>query len=118
MSQTTLFARCLLCALTLLAFTGATRGDVVSTFDTDTDGWLVKTVLFMGEYPPTVIQTLTPTYVPSGGDPGGFIRTNDPDGNDTVFVAPSKFLGPKLDYLGGTLSFSLRDASMMGFRTI
>ena len=82
---------------------------MTSTFDTGTDGWQVETVLFMGEYPPTVILTLTPrrccreaTRAASSG------RTTPMD--HTVFVAPSEYLGPKLDYLGDTLSFSLRDA--------
>ncbi|MBL8230447.1 MAG: PEP-CTERM sorting domain-containing protein [Bryobacterales bacterium] len=65
----------------LLAGTGA--GSVISTFDTDYEGWTV-----VGDGDDTSVQ-----YFSTGGLPGGFIRRNDNTVSYMHFSAPAKFLG-------------------------
>jgi hypothetical protein len=70
-----------------------------STFDTGDEGWRLT-----GDSTTTV-----PTYVPTGGDPGGFINGVDQvDGGTWYFVAPSKFLGNDSAAYSQDLSFELR----------
>ncbi len=99
----------------LLGGVGQSRATLIeSTFDTDTDGWQVWTIV-QGPWnpPPVALQlnpSLYPTWISTGGNPGGYInQPYDPDANTTVFVAPSKFLGNQASFQNGTLSFSLRD---------
>lgn len=74
-------------------------GQITSTFDTDADGW-------------TALDSntgSTPAYQATGGNPGGFIQVFDAvAGTATFYVAPSKFLGDKSAYAGGTIAFDLQ----------
>ena len=55
-----------------------------STFDTGIDGWGLS-----GDS-----TTTAPTFIATGGNPGGYIHGIDQvDGGTWYFVAPSKFLG-------------------------
>ncbi len=72
----------------------------VSTFDTDTNGWTV------GEFFSSA-GSAAPTLVPSGGNPGGFIRTIDVFGFN-AYQAPSAFLGDQSAAYGGTLSLDMQ----------
>src|SRR4029078_6697836 len=78
----------------------------VSTFDTDTNGWTV------GEFF-TSAGSAAPTLVPSGGSPGGFIRTIDMFGFN-AYQAPSAFLGDQSAAYGGTLSLEMQALSHDG----
>ncbi len=86
---------------------------ITSTFDSGDDGWTIRTVV-NGDPPTVAIGSFAPTFVPTGGNPGGYIQTGDPDGNATVFVAPSGYLGDMSAYYGGTLSFDTRDTENDG----
>ena len=83
---------------------------VVSTFDTDADGWTLQVLssLFTTN-PPLVVAYELPTYLASGGNPGGCISSQDSavDPTEPHFVAPAKFLGDKSAYYGGVLSFDV-----------
>lgn len=78
----------------------AARADVISTFDSGTDGW-----------------TLAPgsngqlTHEPSGGNPGGFLKNDPTDGGDVAVIqAPPEFAGDLRQYDGGFLLF---DATLL-----
>lgn len=90
-----------------------------STFDSDRDGWLIKDLSFpaVGS-PPPVLGTYTPTFNPTGGNPGGHVSIHDPSGNVFYWYAPSKFLGDQSAAYGGTLQYDLAvtvDGSPSGF---
>src|SRR4029078_13489888 len=78
----------------------------VSTFDTDTNGWTV------GEFFTSAGRT-APTLLPSGGNPGGFIRTTDMFGFN-AYQAASAFLGDQSAAYGGTLSLDMQALSHDG----
>jgi hypothetical protein len=76
-----------------------------STFDTDADGWTISSI----NSPWTGAgASYPPDWVATGGNPGGYIRESDPDGNYWFFKAPSKFLGDQSACLGGTLPWDFR----------
>lgn len=89
----------------VLCFVGCEDDDddglapITSTFDTDADAWRT-----------TDGATLSPlpTFVATGGNPGGFIRGVDGDGSYWYWDAPGKFLGNRLSSYGRILSFDLR----------
>lgn len=85
-------------ALCCLVFSLSTYSQQ-STFDNDGDGW-------------TALDSntgSTPAYQSTGGNSGGFIQVFDGVlGTATFYVAPSKFLGDKSAYFGGTLQFDLQ----------
>lgn len=74
---------------------------VSSTFDSDDEGWRVGNFLTSTAFPSN------PTYVASGGNPGGFIRTDDREAW-TAFLAPTAFLGNWTTLGVTSLSFDLR----------
>jgi hypothetical protein len=69
------------------------RGDIVSSFNTSDEGWQVVSFTNLTTDDFSVLQTYTPTFNSSGGNPGGFISTTDQDDGDLTFSAPGKFLG-------------------------
>ena len=73
---------------------------VLSTFDTDAQGWT------LGEMFSTDGAT-APTFVASGGNPGGFIRTADIFGFN-AFQAPASYLGNQSAAYGGSLTLDTR----------
>lgn len=76
----------------------------VSTFDADAEGWTV-TGDAQGGSP-------TPNWVPSGGNPGGYVSaTDDENGDRWYWQAPAKFLGNISDAYGYTLRFDLRQSA-------
>jgi len=91
-----------LCLLASTCFSST----IASTFDSGAEGWLV-----MDLAPPHDIAF--PTYVADGGNPGGFIRTADWF-TINAYSAPMAFLGDKIAYFGGVLSFDLRVAELDG----
>jgi hypothetical protein len=87
----------LLLALVLAA--GSTQAaTIVSTFDTDDEGWRGT-----GDVTSTV-----PAYLSSGGNPGGTIEIDDQTAGGTwYYSAPAKFLGDRSLAYGQPLSFDL-----------
>jgi hypothetical protein len=98
----------LLLALALaLALPGARAAILVeSTFDTDAEGWRI------GEFFSNAGDS-APTYLSSGGNPGGFIRTGDTFAV-VAFQAPAPFLGDKSAAYGGVLHVEQRLVSSDG----
>jgi len=71
---------------------------ISSSFDTDDDGWLAT-----GDS-----TSVTPTYLSSGGNPGGTIEVDDNVvGGVWYYQAPDKFLNDKSLAYNQTLSFDL-----------
>jgi hypothetical protein len=79
-----------------------------SSFDVDTEGWVVEDFPVALGDPPVSLMTYSASYETSGGNPGGFIRREDPSGNWFWFSAPSAFLGDKSAGLGGAISLDMR----------
>lgn len=71
----------------------ATASAAISTFDTDAENWSVVSFTNPNAGDFSVVSTNAPTYHATGGNPGGYISTLDPDNGDFMFSAPSKFLG-------------------------
>ncbi len=72
---------------------------ISSTFDIDAEGWLIAGDATSG----------APTYVATGGNPGGFIQANDSvSGGVWYFDAPNMFLGDLSGALSQSLSFDLK----------
>ena len=91
-----------LCLVTLCFVSAAFATPLVqSTFDTDDEGWRVGFLFDVTGFP------ATPTYIASGGNPGGFIRTADLFGWN-AYIAPAQFLGNQSAAFGGSLDFDLR----------
>lgn len=85
--------------LFLLAPTAHALQLASSTFDSGDEGWKVT-----GD-----AQSATPTYVSTGGNPGGFIRGFDNVvGGVWVWTAPAKFLGNMSAAYGFPLTYDLR----------
>ena len=78
----------------------------ISTFDAGNDGWRVGN--FFSNFGATA-----PTFVAAGGNPGGFIRTNDLFGWNS-YAAPAAFLTALPSAYGGRLSFDERVRSSDG----
>ena len=76
-----------------------------STFDTNDDGWTVTGDAQGGSG--------IPSYVPSGGNPGGYVSaTDDENGDRWYWQAPAKFLGDISDAYGQALRFDLRQSTL------
>jgi hypothetical protein len=75
----------------------------VSTFDSDADGW---TVIDRHTITHLYVGTRTPVYHSTGGNPGGYIQSQDALA-DWYWRAPAKFLGNKSAAFGGTLTFDI-----------
>jgi hypothetical protein len=74
-------------------------GTVSSDFAIDADGWVLS-----GD-----ATTSVPTYVSSGGNPGGYLNGLDRTvGGVWYWQAPAKFLGDRSLSFGQLLSFDLR----------
>lgn len=79
-----------------------------STFDSGSDGWIVVDRVNNSL---RVSGTRQPSFIASGGNPGGFVRTADNSSNyslDFYWRAPGKFLGDKSAAYGGRLDFDVR----------
>jgi hypothetical protein len=74
--------------------------EISSTFDANTEGW--SFIADVREF----------DWIASGGNPGGYLEAVDfTTGEVWYFVAPTKFLGDKTAYSGGTLQFDLKQSS-------
>ena len=75
-------------------------GQIISTFETDDDGWQITGDAQGG--------AAVPNYEGSKGNPAPSISaTDDVQGGTWYFKAPGKFLGDKSGFVGGTLEFDL-----------
>jgi len=70
---------------------------ITSTFDASLEGWSG--------------QGGAVSYVPSGGNGGGFLQQQDTDGTWMTVYAPAAFLGNLSSLLGGTLSFDAKNVN-------
>jgi hypothetical protein len=75
---------------------------ITSTFESDSDGWMVTDFY-------NLETQINPSWSGTGGLPDGTIYTFDVV-QGTLFSAPSKFLGNKIDYIGGTFSFDMKNS--------
>lgn len=93
---------CLIFVATASALsTSQSTADVIATsdFSSNSDGWLLS-----GDP-----VNVAPTYVTTGGNPGGYIRGTDAVLNNTwYFDAPAKFRGDVSSSYGFTLTFDQR----------
>lgn len=85
--------------LTILAVFAlpAFAGTVVSTFDSNSEGWLAA-----DDGPNTSV-----IYLAVGGHPGGTIQRTDLTSGYMHFQSPAKFLGNLSSYYNGTLSYDM-----------
>lgn len=81
----------------LLANAVAANAQVASSFDSGLDGWAGSGGSI--------------SFVPSGGNSGGFLQQVDTTGSFMSVIAPAKFVGSLSSYLGGTLSFDAKNIS-------
>ena len=85
----------LLCSVLLIAKTHA-QYSLGSTFDSGLEGWSSPTA--------------SVSYISSGGNPGGFVSITDIiSGDGMSLFAPSGFLGNQSGFLGGTISFDVKN---------
>jgi hypothetical protein len=78
---------------------------IVSTFDTDADGWTV--------YGDAQGSSVLPTYQATGGNPGGHISaTDDVAGGVWYWKASPKFSGNAVLAYGSALSFDLKQSGL------
>lgn len=94
-----------LAASALFAGSPASAQTTTNTFDADQQGWGV------GNIDSTAIATRSGNapYVTTGGNPGGYIFTNDTEGS-IAFIAPTAFTGLLSRSNGGQLTYDLYDA--------
>ena len=99
------------------------RGDIVSDFGTNDEGWKVVSFQNLTTDNFGIVATYSPTFNPTGGNPGGFISTTDQDNGDLTFSAPAKFLGNvsaatglsyDLIYPVGAINYQPTDIILMG----
>lgn len=92
-------------SVTVLGLTLASTSafaDAVSTFDSSAEGWTIGDF-----FSPAGSSTSAVTWVATGGNPGGFIRTGDVYGWNSYF-APSAFLGNQSGAYGKDLTLDER----------
>ncbi len=84
----------------VLQAAGCGEQSLQSQFSSDLQGWTKYTVSD---------ASASVTWISGGGNPGGFIRFNEP-GQGTVdyFMAPTEFLGSKSGYYGGSVSVDIK----------
>jgi hypothetical protein len=110
-----------ICAFTLNL--ASARGDIVSDFGTNDEGWKVVSFQNLTTDNFSILATYTPAHNLTGGNPGGFISTTDLDDGDFTFSAPAKFLGNvsgatglsyHLIYPVGAINYQPTDVILMG----
>ena len=94
----------------LVAATTSVASDIVSTFDSSDEGWKVIVLPDYGPYSAISFGPLSPTFSPSGGNPGGYILSADPQGIDGTFYfeAPAPFLGDRSSSYGLRISYDVK----------
>ncbi len=101
----------------------ATPLGIQSTFNSNDEGWQIVSFADLSTNDYSIIGVYTPTYNSSGGDPGGYISTTDPDNGDFTFSAPSFLLGNQSDATGltydlthpqGAINYQTTDVMLVG----
>lgn len=86
------------CSLVIAQFASPCVGDIItSTFDSGLEGWEI-----VGNGSDTSV------YVPSGGNPGGFLQSTDAVNGPMTANAPASFRGNLSSYDGGLFTFDAR----------
>lgn len=94
-----------------LAYGFNAHANAISDFSSNDDGWRSVTLDFPDPgAPPTVLHTYVPSWLSTGGNPGGYIFNPDPDGDVQYWLAPAKFLGDQSAAYSNSLLFSLEDS--------
>ena len=101
----------------IIFFSAAGKADVLSTFEAGDEGWSVVSFNDLSSSNYTVVGTYPVTYSATGGNPGGYISSQDPDGGDFTFSAPAAFLGNKLVAIGTTFSYDLNYLDIVNYQT-
>ncbi len=94
------------------------QAGVISTFNTNNEGWTIVSFgdLSVNNY--SIMSTNTPTYFSTGGNPGGYIASlTDPDSGDFTFAAPAAFLGNQSSAFGTSLSYDLTYGNTVNYQT-
>ena len=78
-----------------------------STFDNDADGWLIVGMQGFNWACPPFYGPTNPTWSGTGGNPGGCIIAGDVY-QETLFSAPTKFLGNQSASFGKKLKFDIK----------
>jgi hypothetical protein len=99
------FAQVFAIALALCSSATIASAAAISTFDIDSENWSVVSFTNPNAGNFSVLSTTAPTFHATGGNPGGYISTTDPDNGDFMFSAPAKFLGNQSG--AGLLSYDL-----------
>src|SRR6267378_753396 len=120
MSLANPFMKYLLLILLVLTFASASIRcqSVTSAFSVDDDGWRDVRVYsadtftsFDNYYTPP----FAPPYNATAGNPGGTISVQDIAGEASAeFAAPTKFLGDKSGYYGGTFAWDYKSTGGSG----
>jgi len=93
---------CCVGAVACLPVAASDAATVKSTFDSSVEGWTVA-----GD------PSAQPTFVATGGNPGGFSRVADTVSGATMYwAAPPRFRGDRSGDYGGELSFDLKQSSV------
>ena len=90
-----------------LLIPGSAIAAISSTFDSSTEGWTVVSFNSLSTSDYSVMGVYTPSHIATGGNPGGYIWTDDPDPSDFTFAAPASFLGNQAGSYGSPLSYDL-----------
>jgi hypothetical protein len=89
----------MLAAFSVAVLSSVAAADVVSSFNSSDEGWRL-----VGES-----TSVIPTWIATGGDPGGFLRGFDSTASGAWYWdAPAQFLGDKSGAYFETLIFSMR----------
>ena len=78
-----------------------------STFSSNDEGWTLVSFGDLSLNNFAIAGNYAATYSATGGNPGGFIGTGDPDGGDTTFSAPAFFLGNRTVAIGTAFTYDL-----------
>jgi hypothetical protein len=88
----------------LVAIAPSSFADVVSSFDSDSGGWIAVDLASPLGDPPIVVETHAVDYFAAGGNPDGYISTHDLTWGWRMFSAPEEYLGNLSPYFGGSLT--------------
>ena len=107
----------LLCWLALGVLVPVSARAQFSGFGVNDEGWQIVSFGDISAKNFSIIGTYAPTYFSSGGNPGGYIFSSDPDGGDFTFSAPAIYLGNQSAAYGSTLTYSLNYTSTVNYNT-
>ena len=93
--------------LLIWAASAAAPATEFSSFDSNTDGWVVVDLADSGPYT-TPVGSFSATYLASGGNPGGCVSSGDPSSATFYWQAPARFLGNQSGSYGLNLLWDQR----------